>query len=385
LEQDDRPQTSGRVQYIDLLRGWAVLVMIETHVFNASLSEVVLRGEFFQLIKFVNGLVAPAFLFASGLAFAVTTHRKIADYLGFGRKLFRQVTRLLSIVAIGYLLHLPKFSLHYLLTLTTPVQWESVFQVDILQCIGVSLLIMQTLLLGVRSERWLYVAMGVVSVVVLVCTPVVWSIDFWGSAPPALAEYMNGLHYSLCPLFPWAVFLFSGAISGYVYLQMRGSRFRVLTLFVASGAVLIALSFAAEPLAAKSYTVYNYWRFSPTFVLLRLGLICFLTAGMFLYEEKVGVSHSSAVALIGRESLLVYVGHLLLLYGDFGIVNFQEWSKHSFGYAEAMLTAGIVSLMMYVVAAVWSRLRTRGSREKRIVQLLLATVLVATFLLAPAG
>jgi uncharacterized membrane protein len=383
MELHDRQQAPGRIQYIDLLRGWAVIVMMETHVFNASLSQEVIRGGLFQPIKFVNGLVAPAFLFASGLAFAVTTHRKIKDYLGFGPPLLRQFMRLLSIIGIGYLLHLPKFSLKYLLTLTAPVQWESSFQVDILQCIGVSLLIMQVLVLVVRKEWILYSVVGVISIAILAFTPVVWGTDYWGMMAPAAAEYLNGLHYSLFPLFPWAVFLFAGAIGGYAYLGIRDNRSGVLTLFVASGALLIAVSFAAEPLVATSYKVYNYWRFSPTFVLLRLGLICFLTGGMYLYEAKVGVSRSSVVALIGRESLLVYVGHLLLIYGDFGIVNFQEWSAHSFGYAEAILTTGIVCLLMYVLAVGWSKVRDIGKKGR--VQLLVAAVLVATFLFAPAG
>ncbi len=359
--------------------------MIETHVFNASLSQDVMRSDLFQLIKFVNGLVAPAFLFGAGLAYAVTTRRKIADYLGFGPKLTRQFTRLLLIVGVGYLLHLPKFSLRYLLTLTSPVQWESSFQVDILQCIGASLLIMQIILLVVRREWLLYVVMGLVSAVVLAFTPVVWSVDYWGTLPPLLAEYINGLHYSLFPLFPWAVFLFAGACAGYGYLRIKEYRVRVLTMFVGGGAVLIALSFAAEPLVSASYAVYNYWRSSPTFVLMRLGLICFLAAGMYLYEEKVGVSRSSAVALIGRESLLVYVVHLLIIYGDFGIVNFQQWSAHSFGYTEAIVTTGILSLLMYVLAFGWSKLRARGNPDRRRVQILVAVVLAATFLLAPAA
>ena len=54
-----------RIEYIDLLRGWAVIVMIQTHVFNAVLRPEITTTASFQWLKFVDGLVAPSFLFAS--------------------------------------------------------------------------------------------------------------------------------------------------------------------------------------------------------------------------------------------------------------------------------------------------------------------------------
>ncbi|HMD13095.1 MAG TPA: heparan-alpha-glucosaminide N-acetyltransferase domain-containing protein, partial [Bacteroidota bacterium] len=66
------PQTSSRLEFIDLLRGWAVFVMIETHVFNALLLPQLKEETFFKILTFVNGLVAPSFLFCAGLALAIT-------------------------------------------------------------------------------------------------------------------------------------------------------------------------------------------------------------------------------------------------------------------------------------------------------------------------
>ena len=136
---------SKRLDYIDLLRGWAVIVMIETHVFNATLTDAIRSTDFFDYIKFVNGLVAPSFLFASGLAYAITTRRKLNDYLSFGRPLFKQFGRLMFILALGYLLHLPKFNYHQLVYWTEERHWRTFFQADVLQCIAVSLMLMQGL------------------------------------------------------------------------------------------------------------------------------------------------------------------------------------------------------------------------------------------------
>src|SRR6516164_4616195 len=68
---DGRPQPSAqaRVRAFDWLRGLAVLVMVETH------SMVLLRKELLvtrtaAVLDFINGLVAPSFIFAAGFSLA---------------------------------------------------------------------------------------------------------------------------------------------------------------------------------------------------------------------------------------------------------------------------------------------------------------------------
>jgi len=57
------PAKPPRYGFIDLLRGFALVVMIETHVSNAYLPLASRKGsEFFFGLSFINGLVAPAFL-----------------------------------------------------------------------------------------------------------------------------------------------------------------------------------------------------------------------------------------------------------------------------------------------------------------------------------
>jgi hypothetical protein len=363
-----------------------VIVMIETHVFNASLDPAVTDSFSFQLVKFVNGLVAPSFLFASGLAYAVTTHRKIGDYLAFGTKLFRQLGRLFFIIGIGYLMHLPRFSLQHLLTLNDAHQWETVYQADVLQCIGVSLLLMQLVLVAARSERALYRTLFAITIAFLALTPFMWSIDAWTIVPPPVGEYLNGLHYSLFPLFPWSVFLFAGSLTGYWYVH-RGrttSHGGVLLVLGVTAALLIIGSLLVAPLARGLYPVYDYWRFSPAFVLLRLGLVFVLTAGLFLYEKRVGVSPSSVVTLIGRQSLLVYVAHLFLIYGDFGVFSFQRAAGNAFSYPEALAVTIILFLLMCLLAASWERVRSRGVQFTRRVQLAGLIILLGLFLFTPA-
>lgn len=386
---------SRRVEYIDLLRGWAVLVMIETHVMNATLTNEIFESDFFRWIKFANGLVAPSFLFASGLAYAVTTRRKLSDYLSFGPALYKQIRRLLFVVMIGYLLHIPKFNFRQIITETTELSWQIFFQADVLQCIGVSLLLIQLLLLLFRTERRLYVAVTGLAMLIPFVTPFIWGIDFREILPLPLAGYMNGIHFPQFPgfpLFPWMAFLFAGAAFGFFYLKAKdesgnpGSKYdenvmmkRVLWI----APMMIAASILIEPFAAKIYPSYNYGLSSPSFFFLRLGIVMIFCAGLYFYEKNVRVSPKSIITLVGRESLIVYTLHLFLIYGNFGPFSFSKIVNHTFGYPEALLTTAILVGMMILVALWWSSVRKREMHVRQRIQWTVAAGIVLVFFFGP--
>jgi uncharacterized membrane protein len=354
-----------RLDFIDLLRGWAVIIMIETHVLNATLLPSLRLELPFKIVDFINGLVAPTFLFASGLAYAVVTRRKLNEYLSFGTPLVKQLWRLLFILIIGYGLHIPKFYFHHLMYEAKEEAWRVFFQVDVLQCIATSLLILQVLLLVLRSERRLYmVTAGLVAGIIL-ASPLVWGVDFWTVLPIPLAEYFNGRHFSGFPLFPWSAFLFAGALIGYYYLQAGGesspanlpTKVPYMRRVAWIGLALVLLSFPLDPLGAMIYPVYDYWKSSPSFYMLRLGLVLLLCAGAFAFESRHGVSPRSIVTLIGRESLLVYTVHLMLIYGNYGSGHFADRVHMSFGYVEVFAVSLVLFILMYLLAWIWSKIR----------------------------
>ncbi|MBI5473531.1 MAG: DUF1624 domain-containing protein [Ignavibacteriae bacterium] len=382
------PPARKRVEYIDLLRGWAVIVMIETHMMNATISPEIMSSSFFIMLTFINGLVAPSFTFASGLAYAVTTRRKINDYLAFGAPLLLNIRRLLFVVGIGYLLHLPKFNFHQILTQTTARSWEFFFQADVLQCIGVSLLIIQGLLLMLRSERRLYVTLSIMAFLVVFLSPIVWGIDWRNYLPPPVAGYMNGMHFpqfSGFPLFPWSAFIFGGAALGYFALEAKQKgneqKFFMQVLWIAPAVMLF--SALIEPTASRLYPTYHYGLSSPSFFLLRFGIVMLLCGGMFFFEKRFSVSPKSIVTLIGRESLIVYSLHLLLIYGNFASFNFQKRVAHSFGYLEASIATVVLIGLMILVAKFWDHMRKRNPKVKQRIQWAVALGLVLVFFFGP--
>jgi hypothetical protein len=372
---------SRRVEFIDLLRGWAVIVMIETHVVNATLLTTLRQSDFHHVLTFLNGLVAPTFVFASGMAFAITLRRKIADYIHWTPVLGKQIARLLMILAIGYILHIPKFSLRHLLYVAEAPAWRDFFQVDVLQTIAATLLLLQALLLAVRTERRLYLTAAVLSLLVVFLTPIVRTVDFAAVLPLPIAAYLNPEMKWQFSLFPWSAFLFCGALTGFLFLELR-EKLRKHLLWGGLGAV--ALSFALHPILSQVYPVYSYWRGSPSFFLLRLGLVLVLAWALYTYELKRGVRPSSLVTLVGRESLMVYVAHLFLIYGDFGPYNFHNTVHLSFGYAEAAGVSLVLVGLMCLLAYVWSRIKRGPLKVRRVVEWAFIAIVAAVFVFAPA-
>jgi uncharacterized membrane protein len=131
---------SSRFLFIDLLRGWAVFIMIETHVVNALLQVPLKERPTFAVLTFINGLVAPSFLFCAGFASAITLHCNWKAFVGLTRTLWRYILRVLFILIVGYSLHFPYFSLSRMASLHDEIAWISFLQVDILQTIAVMVL-----------------------------------------------------------------------------------------------------------------------------------------------------------------------------------------------------------------------------------------------------
>ena len=96
-----------RFIFVDFLRGWALLVMFEVHIFNVTLLPHLKDTGWFNFLNFINGLVAPSFLFISGFAFMLSTKGKVEDLRKIDYAFWKKIGRIVLIFLAGYALHLP--------------------------------------------------------------------------------------------------------------------------------------------------------------------------------------------------------------------------------------------------------------------------------------
>lgn len=370
-----------RLVFVDLLRGWALLVMIEVHVFNAFLLPELRETGWFDVLNFINGMVAPSFLFVSGFVFVLGSERKLEEYRSFGRAFWRQIGRIGMIWAIGYGLHIPFFSFVKTVHETTETGWLKFFQVDILHCIAVGLVILLISRIVIRSEKAYRGFIWVGTIAIAVVSPFIWDIDFNRYLPSWLAAYLNGQHYSIFPIFPWIAFMLAGGIAAMQFLQMRAEEKlnSYLPSVIKAGIILLFAGLIIPLLSIQIPFASTSTRASPFFFTLRVGLVFLLLAICYYYEEY-RHTEQSFVLDASRESLLVYAGHLLIIYGTFwndrGLVDI--FGK-SFGVIECVAATIVLAALMILAANGWGWIRRRSVVTSRRLALATGAIVIVLF------
>ena len=279
----------GRLQFADWLRAWALLVMVETHVFNAFLAAGLRREAWFQTLTFINGLVAPSFLFVSGFVFLVAAQKKLGELRALGPSFWKQTERIGVIWAIAYGMHLSATVL---------------YTVDVLHCIAVTWLFLLLSVAVIRREWLLRIWLAAWTISLSALAPLVYRVEFRPRLDAPLAAYLNGNTGSLFPLFPWSGFMLAGALCASCFLASLERRFMAVTAGLGAG--LAVLGKTVPSLSPN-------WRADPATFLMRLGIVLMLLAICWLY----GLYRQpprSVLLDVSRESLFVYVVHLTIIY-----------------------------------------------------------------------
>lgn len=376
--------TSPKTRYlfIDLYRGLVVLFMLEGHLFRELLHQDVIKSTLFQFHDMFHGISAPAFLFGSGLTFVLSTRKRWEDYHHWDPPFARRLGRILTILFLGYALHLPFLSAKKLFIEGKPEHYLQLFQSDVLQCIGFGLLILHALLFFFKTERRFYGLVLSATVAIPLLTPLIWEVDFLKYYPAFFAQLINSKHGSIFPLFPFVGFLFAGVIVSweFMYAVEHKREHKFMKRFLYLGVVFILFGLLLDALPFKIYPVYNFWYTSPNYFLIRIGALLFLFGLIWNITEKVK-KPPSWITILGKESLLVYVVHLIILYGS--VINPFISLRTIFGTnLDLIETIPIFigfTILMIALAFLWSYLKEKKYNLYRIIQITLAAIFLTVF------
>lgn len=352
--------------------------MIEVHVVNAFIRPNLADTDWFSVLNFINGLVAPAFTFISGFAFIISSKSGLDEMRRFGKKFWKKLGRMLLLILVGYSLHMPEFSYKNIMHYASPESIIKWYNVDILQCIAISLLILFFTRLAIKSDKAYNYFVFISTVVIVLISPLMWNIDFARYMPMPLACYFNSVHGSFFPLFPWMGFLFAGASACILYMKFRAEEKektfinRIIIFGPAAFAVsyIILYFLKADP----SFQVKP----DPFFFTQRLGLVLLGLGLCWRYSYRFG-EKNSFVTEISRESLLIYFLHLQVIYRKiWNGRSLEYYVNFQFGIAELFFATLILAACMIAVARVWGSLKVQFPRLSSIVVKL--TIGVSLFL-----
>ena len=364
-----------RLGYIDWMRGLACVLMFQTHCYDSWLSPEARKSSSLIVWSQLGGtLPAPLFVFLAGVSFALVTERLREK--GIERNAIAKQTLLrgAEVFGMGLLFRVQELALGY-----PRSPWTDLLRVDVLNILGLSMMLMGVLcwLTASRSHMNLagdgtvaaarirtLVAAIFVAAIVAMATPPLWTTHRPKFLPWPIESYINGVHIFgqpqpwLFPLFPWSAFAFAGLAAGF-FLFSESTKRREGLMFGAlgtAGIIAVVLSVFFDSTRIRLYAVYDYWHSNPDFFLLRCGVLLVILFLVYAWcRWGFAQKGFSPIIQLGNTSLLVYWVHIEFVYGRFSILP-----KKQCGALQA--TAGLLTIFLAMLGL--SLLRTRLKKRK---------------------
>ncbi|MEO7931644.1 MAG: acyltransferase family protein [Chthoniobacterales bacterium] len=285
-----------RLLWIDFLRGLAVLGMIETHSVNSFLAPVYRTGGWFTFLSYLNGIVAPTFLFIAGFLQGASIRKNWDAPTSFARR-FRSIGVLLL---LAYALQFPWNS-----PFDGDKVWIALGRIDVLHCIAISLASLLVLAKLCKRLITFDAMVGLLTIGLILAAPFVWNST--ENFPAPIAGYLTAHRGALFPLFPWSAFLLAGALA-----SRLPRMFAVGFLLTTALGWMLKFTMAAWFESQTYATRYDAFLFRLSVVLLGCALCSWLLTTDRLLTR--------AIQWCGARSLPLYVFHLILLHSGLGIL-----------------------------------------------------------------
>lgn len=336
-----------RIIFIDLLRTFAVLQMVQGHTVDALLGNSFrnMDSPVFAVWLFMRGMTAPIFLFTAGSVFTYLFRLNKESYFKNPR-VEKGFKRVLLLVSLGYLLKYPTYTIVDFSEVSVK-SWNLFFSIDVLQLIGFGLLFI--LILAFITEKLRlndYYFFGIIGSAFFILSIFTENINWLNYFPEPIAAYFYSKTGSLFPLFPWAGYVICGGVLGSYLanhpLVFKTTRFSYIVSTAA--AVFMLLAFVLNNLIPYPVGDIHAWNETLSTITFRLGFVLLLTGVVSLISIKIA-NIPKIFILLGRNTLLIYVVHLMILYGS-------AWNPGLFViFGEKLTPIVTVSIAAMMVAA----------------------------------
>ena len=355
----------ARYYFLDLLKAYAVLMMIQGHTLDAVLNPSDQLTPLYQLLHILRGLTAPAFLMGSGLGLVFSLRKK--KDLSRTKLLFQKILRISPILAAGYFLHLPYFSAARILTQSTHADIVNLLQCDILQTIGYTIIILQVIFLFIQDQKPIAVFSFISAIIILMTTPIINQVI---KSHLFFVQLLTNNDGSPFPLFPFSAYLLIGVVLGYLFLSTIEKRgiLAAKILFITSGILIFAVSNFIH-----NKNIYLFF--------FRTGILVALSGFFLIFEEKKNEILSGFI-IIGQESFLLYIIHIMIVYGSVINKGFAQHFGKTLNSFQSASLAILLIISMSALGLVWHYLKERNRALGKLIRNSLIIGLFLIFLIS---
>ncbi|GDX45967.1 hypothetical protein LBMAG24_12950 [Bacteroidota bacterium] len=332
-----------RLQFIDAIRAYAILMMLQGHFVDTMLAYRFrdLENTLYSTWFFMRGMTAPIFFTVTGLVFTFLLLRD-GRPIKENERIRKGIRRGFFLIFLGYLLkvNFPAFLIGWF--------YKSYPALDVLHNIGFALLALIGLyclhLVSKISLPLLYFGGGIF---IFLINPT-WIAYEWDFLPIVLRNYFDADNGSIFLPVPWLGFTLLGAGLGwhlfhktYLYRTWYWPAILLISgltihFFSTKGLLLLNQWTGWENFLQLAYDNVLFWRFGHVLIIISL----------FIFLEKI-ITFPPLMLKIGSETLTIYATHYVVLYGTWlgiGIKTFGQFTWHP--------VPVIIGAILFVLAAI---------------------------------
>ncbi|MCE2612289.1 DUF1624 domain-containing protein [Flavobacteriaceae bacterium D16] len=332
---------STRLFFIDAMRAWAILMMLQGHFVDGLLDNAFrdASSTTYQVWKYFRGITAPVFFTVSGFIFTYLLIR--VPQKGFQNpRVKKGLRRGLQLLFIGYLLRLN------VLGLFKGELYSSFFLVDVLHIIGLSLLgIIAVYLITYRRPKYLFPGLLLTIACLLFAFEPVYKTWEYGLIPDIIANYFTKANGSVFTIAPWFGYTALGSVLSIIFTRFKEHKDVYAYAIPLSAVVGLTLIFYSSPLFVflHDYTGIALFNkiYSNNYLFIRMGDVLLVFSVFMLMRQLV---NSRTILRIGQNTLSIYVIHFVILYGSFTGLGLYRFFHHSL--SPVVVIGGAIAFMV---------------------------------------
>ena len=330
------------------MRAWAILMMLQGHFVDGLLDDAFRNSSnlIYNIWLYFRGVTAPVFFTLSGFIFTfllIRVEKKGLD----NPRVKKGFKRGLQLLFIGYLLRIN------LSGLLIGEIYDSFYLVDVLHCIGFSILGIIVIYILTQGKRpFLFSLILLInSCLLFVFEPYYkeWSYDF---LPMAIANYFTKENGSVFTVFPWFGYSSFGGFLCVIFTRYKDYKHIYTTniaIFLITGLALIFYSSDVFLVLNKLTGIHIFYQvYDCDYLFTRLGDVLVVFSIFMLFRRFLT---NSTILKIGQSTLSIYVIHFIILYGSFTGLGLYHFLYHSLPP-----TLVITSAFLFIIACSYSAL-----------------------------
>ncbi|VXC09554.1 heparan-alpha-glucosaminide N-acetyltransferase domain-containing protein [Maribacter litoralis] len=318
--------SKSRLFFLDAIRAWAILMMLQGHFIDGLLDNAFRDNSniLFSTWKYFRGITAPVFFTVSGFIFTFLLIK--SPQTGWSNpRVKKGIKRGLELLVIAYLLRMNIFGLF------KGEIYDSFYLVDVLHCIGLSLLfIIGFYILTFAKQKWIFpTILASTTLLLFIFEPIYKTMGF-EFLPQAIANYLTKANGSVFTIIPWLGYATIGSFMSVVFSKFQNSKnlyYYIVPVYIATGLILI---FFSSDFFMSIYDITGIQLFqsifSNNYLFIRLGDVL-IVFSIFIMLRKYLMN--ATWLKIGQSTLSIYIIHFIILYGSFTGVGLYRFFNHS--------------------------------------------------------